>query len=683
MATWNYTLAGGYQLRLIVNQGTQNVGGNYTPAPSSLRLVKGSGSGKWADGPHYWSVRVGTFYAEGSIPSYDFRGSVTEIVLWSGTPNLTHNAAGYLTAAVAAGFDDNNVWGELGDGNIASSITFSRIPKTPGAPTGLSAGATTASSVTLAWKAPGDNGGKSITEYQVQFATNSAFTAGVGTKTFSGSGTTGKTVPGLTPGPAYYFRVRARNERGYSGYSGTVSKTPALPAPTLAALTQTTGGALVVNWSAPSPSTGLTGYRVQIATNSAFSANLINVDISGTGTSYARTGLIGGRHYYVRVAARTAGGINTYSGARSHLLVLESGNLAGWSRVGTKPAAVSYFTTSGLRRGTAGGKQALWLESLSTAGASLPANAHGIQRTVTGLTVGKAYRLEASGLRSGAPAGDAYRLRVVGEGDGPAVTLGTASTSLGSVEFVADATSAVLQILLAEAVTVAGATDSVERAGFHGIRLLELATDYPQRLRETILESDLATHFDLACNSVGATWSVGPDGTTRFQLPGTALPVSAIFSDEIDDSAHSYIDVTAGYDTRAMVNRLEVTNYGVDAARTNEQNDTLVVSSPASIAAYGTRSQTLRTNLYAEAPYDESLTARLAAILDARDEPELLISQLRLNAQQDLTMAAGLDVGQRILARFNGHEQDSQIIAITHDIQPARWLVTLDLQPLE
>ncbi|MBX3309714.1 MAG: fibronectin type III domain-containing protein [Cryobacterium sp.] len=679
MATFDSNLyAGGqnYTLRLNISQDGQNYAGNYTTVGWSLQIIKGGGSGKWADGPHYWSVNIGGAPASGSIGSYDFRG-YSVLTLGSGQVNIGHNGSGYLTIGASGSFDDNNTWGELGDGGVSGNVSFSRIPKAPATPTGLTAGATTPSSVALSWSAP-DNMGAAITAYEVQYATNSGFTTGVGSQTFGG---TSGTVTGLAAGPTYWFRVRAQNSMGWSGYSSSISATPALPAPTLTNLTQDANGGLIATWTAPSVTTGLIGYRVQIATNSTFTADLVSADV-GNVLTYTHTGLSGGRIYYARVAARTAGGINTYSDSLSHLLVLESGDLDGWTRVGTKPAAISYFTASGLRRGTSGGAQALWLESLSTASTSLAADTFGIQKVITGLVAGKAYRFEATGTISGTPLGDAYRLRVVSESSATPVTLTSTPTSLGYVEFVADSTSVTVQILLAEAVTVTGAQNSVERAAFTGMKLLELATDYPQRLRETVLESDLANHFDLACNSVGASWGVGKDGVTRFILPGSALPVTAIFSNEIDADAQSYIDISGGVDTRAMTNRLVVTNYGVDEAGEHEENDELVMTSETSMAIYGIRSQTLRTNLYSEAPYDDSLNARLTQILDSRDEPKLFVPSVRMNAQQDLAMARNLDVGQRILVRFQGTEQDSQIIAITHDIKPTRWLITLDLQPL-
>ncbi|MGW9346019.1 hypothetical protein ACWGR3_31245, partial [Streptomyces albidoflavus] len=250
----------------------------------------------------------------------------------------------------------------------------------------------------------------------------------------------------------------------------------------------------------------------------------------------------------------------------------------------------------------------------------------------------------------------------------------------GNIEFVADATSVTLQILLAEGVSTAGAAGQVEKVAFHGIKLYRLATEYPVRLRNTVYESNLANHFDLACNSVGATWYVGKDGPTRFRLPGAALPVSAIFSDQVDPAAVSYVDITSGWDTRSTINRIEATNYGeLDG---QEDNDELIVEDTASQDAYGLYRTTLALNLYDVAPYDASFTDRLAELLDAHNEPENLISSLRWNAQEDPKLAAALEVGQRITVRFDGNVQDSQIVNIQHDVTPTRWIITLNLRSI-
>lgn len=571
-----------------------------------------------------------------------------------------------------------NYWFRVRAKNDAGYGAYSGVRSTatvPTAPTALNDTSETPTTFTLNWTAPTGNG---ITGYEIQQSTSSGFSSGV--TTWTQGATTNRAISGLTPATTYYYRVRAQTAGGYGAYSAVFSITPGLPAPTLGTVaTETTNYKLRVNWSAPSVTTGLIGYRIQTALNSTFTIGVSNFDVGNVLT--ADLTLTGGRRYWVRVAARTSGGVNAWSSVKEVVHIVDAGNTDGWTRVGTKPAAIAYFTSTGIRRGVTGSTQALWLESLSTGAVTLATNTYGMQRTVTGLKVGKAYRFLARATIGYGAQGDAYRLEVVSESNATAVTI-TSNTDMGFIDFVADATSVVVRIMLSEAVTVTGASDTVENVAFHGIQLLEMVTDYDVRMRETVYQSNLANHFDLACNSVGASWYVAKDGVTRFRLPGSSLPVAAIFSDGIELGSLHYVDITAGHDTRSMVNRLEVTNYGVDAARTNEQNDELIVSSPASASAYGTRTEKLETNLYSGSPYEQALNTRLAEILDAHDQPQLLVSSIRWNAQEDLAVASAIEVGERILVRFNGSEQDSQIVSIQHEISPDRWMITLNLQKL-
>jgi hypothetical protein len=85
-----------------------------------------------------------------------------------------------------------------------------------GAPTSVTATAGNAQA-TVSWTAPADNGGYAITDYAVQFSSNS----GTSWTTFSDgtSTTTTATVTGLTNGTAYVFRVAAVNSAGTGPYS--------------------------------------------------------------------------------------------------------------------------------------------------------------------------------------------------------------------------------------------------------------------------------------------------------------------------------------------------------------------------------------------------------------------------------------------------------------------------------
>lgn len=69
-------------------------------------------------------------------------------------------------------------------------------------------------SLTVTWAAPSDPAGPS--SYELQYATDAGFTSPT---TLSGGWATSRTVTGLTPATAYYFRVRANPGTGWGAYS--------------------------------------------------------------------------------------------------------------------------------------------------------------------------------------------------------------------------------------------------------------------------------------------------------------------------------------------------------------------------------------------------------------------------------------------------------------------------------
>lgn len=682
MATYSGGFSGRpYTLRLIITTNTQDDANNRSKVNYSVEVRSDAGYGSYYLDGLSVSINInGTNYTL-SRGSLDFRPDYTGKTLsfGSGVSNwIGHGSDGRKTISVSASASFGY---PMYSASSSGSYTLARIPKTPSKPRNLATGATTPTTVALDWDAPSDDGGDSVDGYTIQYDSGGS---GFPSPATTPASATDKTITGLTPGLTYWFRTRAYNGVGNGAWSDTVSASVGLPAPTLTNWAQDDTGGLAATWTAPAETTGLTGYRVTIATDIQFTQNVIHVDL-GNVLTYTRTGLAGGRRYWVKVAARTAGGVNAYSASLDTLLILDAGNLDGWTRRGATPVGISGFTAEGLRRGATSGEQALYVESLATSAATVPTGV-GIERTVTGLTPGSSYRFEATmtGAFTTAPTsahGSTYALVVdATTGDPETLPSATGSVELPALEFVAASTTAVLAIVLDADIIVPGAQDQVEQVAFHGIQLLELDTDYPQRLRDTVYESNLANHFDLACNSVGASWYVAKDGVTRFRLPGAGLPVSAEFTDTRSPGALEYVDIVAGYDTRSTVNRLEATNYGETGG--NEDNDTIIVEDPTSQARYGVLRATLDVNLYDEDPYQDALAERLDAVLQAHDEPELFVSQIRWNAQQNLPMAAILDVGQRILVNYRGTPQDSQIVSINHDIQPRRWMVTLNLRKI-
>ncbi|MBQ9874792.1 MAG: hypothetical protein IJM30_10040 [Thermoguttaceae bacterium] len=141
----------------------------------------------------------------------------------------------------------------------------------------------------------------SASKYTLEYATNSSFTSGKGTKTYTSAGT--KTIDGLSPSTTYYFRVKA-SATGYndSAWSSTVSaKTSAqnlepLAKPTIAL--SATHSAIVAKID---PVDGAEKYVLDYSTDSTFST-YTEKTYASSGTKTI-SGLAQHETYYVRVKA--------------------------------------------------------------------------------------------------------------------------------------------------------------------------------------------------------------------------------------------------------------------------------------------------------------------------------------------------------------------------------------------
>src|SRR6185436_1240332 len=103
--------------------------------------------------------------------------------------------------------------------------TTAPVATVPGAPTALTSTSATATSITLSWTPPVNNGGAPITRYSVRRSTDSGLTwLTPSTNTPIGSPATTLTVAALTPGTSYVFQVTAQNSVGWAGgWSATSS----------------------------------------------------------------------------------------------------------------------------------------------------------------------------------------------------------------------------------------------------------------------------------------------------------------------------------------------------------------------------------------------------------------------------------------------------------------------------
>ena len=250
-----------------------------------------------------------------AITDYVVQRSSNSGASWT---TFVHVASTATTATVTGLTNGTNYLFQVAAVNGAGLGVYAQstvlTPRTvPGGVTGL-AGTTGNGQVTLAWVAPISNGGSAISDYRVEYSSNS----GTSWTTFVhvASTATSATVTGLTNGTSYLFRVAAMNAAGLGAYTGlTPALVPYLAASAPTGVAGTVGGGLVrLTWIAPASDGGsaITDYRVQYRTTSGASWKMFTDGIS-TATTATVTGLTNGTNYVFRIAALTLWGRGTFS----------------------------------------------------------------------------------------------------------------------------------------------------------------------------------------------------------------------------------------------------------------------------------------------------------------------------------------------------------------------------------
>ncbi|MBN1671106.1 MAG: fibronectin type III domain-containing protein, partial [Kiritimatiellae bacterium] len=176
----------------------------------------------------------------------------------------------------------------------------------PSAPSSLAASATSSTAVTLTWQ---DNSSNE-TAFKIDRSTDGSTWSRIKE---TGSNVTTYTDSGLAAGQKYYYRVKASNSVGDSGYSNVASATtsqnvPAAPSGATASATSST--AITITWTDNSSNeTGFKLDRRQSGTDAW-------VRITQTGanvTRYTDSGLSAGTQYYYMVKATSSAGDSDYS----------------------------------------------------------------------------------------------------------------------------------------------------------------------------------------------------------------------------------------------------------------------------------------------------------------------------------------------------------------------------------
>lgn len=206
----------------------------------------------------------------------------------------------------------------------------------PSAPTGLTAGTPTSTSVSLSWTASTDNVG--VTGYDVYR----------GTTLVGSSSTTSYSVTGLTAATTYSFTVKAKDAAGNVSASSS-------------ALSVTTANGGTTDTTAPSVPTGLTaGTTTQTSVPLSWTASTDNTGGSGvagyevlrgttvvgttTSTSYTVTGLTAGTAYSFSVRAKDVAG-NTSAASSAVSATTQPGTVTD-TTAPSVPAALAAGTTT-------------------------------------------------------------------------------------------------------------------------------------------------------------------------------------------------------------------------------------------------------------------------------------------------------------------------------------------------
>ena len=279
----------------------------------------------------------------------------------------------------------------------ASTASGVAIPAdAPAAPATPTLTSRTSSSVTLSWTAP-RNGGQPITDYKIEYSSN-----GVTWMVFADgtSARTSATVSGLVPGTSYRFRISARSQAG-TGTSSTPTEpiiaaaAPQAPNAPTAVISGTTGGRVIVSWTAPANGGSvITNYEVT-ATGGA--TPIVKTITNASTLSQSFTGLSPTTRYSFTVKATNAIGTSAASPGTSLVPAAVPAKPDSVAFVSAGNGSITVRYTAPVSNGgsavTGYLVQAFTPSTTSAVISSCQSNATTLTCTVTGLTNGVRYEL--------------------------------------------------------------------------------------------------------------------------------------------------------------------------------------------------------------------------------------------------------------------------------------------------
>jgi fibronectin type 3 domain-containing protein len=231
-------------------------------------------------------------------------------------PRTNTGSVSYADATVTAGNTyAYRVKAVNGAGSSAYSNTASvSVPSPPAAPSGLTATLQPGPQVGLTWTDNATNETGFVVERAVGAGAFSTL-ATVGPRINTGSVSYVDTT--VTTGNTYAYRVKAVNGAGSSAYSNTASVSLSSPLAAPSGLTaraaRTTGLTDTVTLRWTDNANNETGFTIQRATNSTFTAGLNTSTVAANTTTTQQTGLARGRIYWYRIRAVNLVGASAWS----------------------------------------------------------------------------------------------------------------------------------------------------------------------------------------------------------------------------------------------------------------------------------------------------------------------------------------------------------------------------------
>ena len=335
-----------------------------------------------------------------TITGYDLQYRETDTSDWTQVSDQTGTSYTITGLSLETEYEvqvrATNSVGDSGWSSSETATTTSTVPYTPDAPTVTVRSAT---SLLVSWTAPSDDGGETVTGYDLQYReTGTSDWTQVDDQTGMSY-----TITGLSLETEYEVQVRATNSVGDSGWSSSeaATTTSTVPyAPDAPAVTVLSPSSVSVTWSAPSDDGGetITGYDLQYRETGTTDWTQVSDE---TGTSYTITGLSAGTEYEVQVRATNSLGDSDWS---------TSGTATTTTRIPDAPDALTITAGSATLEiswsepaedgGVAITSYDLQYRETGTSAWSQVLDLTGTSYTITGLSAGTGYEVQVRATNS-------------------------------------------------------------------------------------------------------------------------------------------------------------------------------------------------------------------------------------------------------------------------------------------